>query len=169
MDSGKEEEAFEIQDFTLASDWEKFIYDIELILRKWSVVPSMRVTLVNVNESPLIIQQEIVTLDSLKSSFVLTYFQYNDKSAKNESIFTEREWEQNWYESLSPIYLQSHSISINQLSLFKFIYWFGFKKFILLQPRANSFASTSLTQSHSHLLLSSIQIALSNCQRLPFY
>ena len=172
-----QEGVFEIQDFTIATDLENFIANIEKTLRKWEIQPNLQVSLPcmntkKTNSSPFIVQKEIITFDDYHGSFHLGLYKWNPQEDQysipnQEELYKSlhRQWEEEYFEIINPIYLQTDVSLLAQTNLFKFIHWYNCKEFLLLQPTALSFGNGTLSQSQTHLLLSSLITALNNCQR----
>ena len=160
-----ESKVFEIQDFTIATDWENFIAECEKTLRYWNL--SVDGKQKQTNKQIMRIESQEIIFDDYHGSFILSFYQW--KHAENvKGIHHKhalRHWEENLQEQVEADYLKAHISLLSKSNLYKFIHWFNCKEFLLLQPKSSSFSEVTLNQAQAHLLLSSLAISLSNINR----
>ena len=187
------ENIFEIQDFTIATDWESFIADAEGLMRKWnlddtapaSTFATAATSSPHDSNSSIIHHKAQICFDDFHGNFILSYHQWcpsstspsTTLSSSESSVYSAdakkakkksaqiRDWEKEWMEIAAADYLLADAKLLARRNLFKFLHWFNCKQFLLLQPCPNAFGGVVLTQAQSHLLLSSLVTALNNIQR----
>ncbi|XP_028409071.1 rab3 GTPase-activating protein catalytic subunit-like isoform X2 [Dendronephthya gigantea] len=176
-----ESTVFEITDFTAASEWERFVSQIEEILHKWKVD--------NSNKKPSFLQR------------VRNFSSSSNKEGKSGNLkpipkkITSESKQSNWETLSESVHFSDFCFDITYhstasknerheensgfedglpyavLDMFNMDYdfpprvhclsrWYGLKEFIVLSPSVENAAITS--ESRYHLLLSSVSMALSN-------
>ncbi|XP_022892669.1 rab3 GTPase-activating protein catalytic subunit [Olea europaea var. sylvestris] len=138
-DEGEEEEIARFDDFTLASSWERFISDIEVVCRQW------------LDDGPQnLLVKSAVPMDLSNGLYkVKSEFKYAMKSYCMEYYFqaTNDGKLADWNQALHDL----------QLS-------FGVKEFVVIAPQSAS--GVVLDSPEASKLLSAVAIALSNCTSL---
>ncbi|XP_057303709.1 rab3 GTPase-activating protein catalytic subunit-like isoform X2 [Hydractinia symbiolongicarpus] len=158
----KEPDVFEIDDFTTASDWERFIKSIEEILgpQGWNLdKPVTDTTLKAKPNDEWIIQSE--GLKFANFHFLLMHYKLNN--LKNDAI------QKTPVEGLPQAVIDSFDFEYDFPTRAHCLSrWYGLKDFLILTPSNKDEDIKSL--SRTNLLLSSVGIALSNlkCQ-LPMF
>lgn len=147
-ENNEENQVFEITDFTTATDWEKFIADLEEILRKWNGLaehpPSKNAGDTVVDQSS---QVEFLKFGKVSlTARLFVYHPYSEDNPENEEDLGILK------DIIDPRYDFPHRVHC--------IYrWFGAKRFMVISPLGGEMISSS---EKSKLLLSSAAIAMSN-------
>ncbi|KAJ6251395.1 rab3 gtpase-activating protein catalytic subunit [Anaeramoeba flamelloides] len=149
--SSDQEDPIEINDFTVSTDWEKFISELELTLRKWGFSKDDKVSQI-LNSS----KQQEHTLQFDSQNYLLKYYNCqdrasNEKEKKSFSSGTHRTQEQ--IKNRSNDFLSLETTNIPSL--------FGVSEFLLLQPE-----SEVMSISLATCILSSCIISINSCERI---
>ncbi|XP_046859182.1 rab3 GTPase-activating protein catalytic subunit-like isoform X2 [Xenia sp. Carnegie-2017] len=152
-DDENESSVFEITDFTTASDWERFVCQIEEVLHKWKLDNSKKkASFLQCKYTSWEILSETVHFSDF--CFDLSYHCMKPRSQRRDENSDIEEGLPNAVLDMCDLD-SDFPPRVHCLSR-----WFGLKEFLVLSPSVENAAITS--ESRCHLLLSSISMALSN-------
>eukprot|EP00794_Sanderia_malayensis_P017421 gene17421-19165_t len=151
-------EVFEIEDFTTASEWERFIAKLEEIIRSWHVMDSGQKTrhlAPQVDEPEWLLESKKLLFADF--DFTLSYHKLLSNDFENKK------------QSSNPESCDAHSATTFDMFDIKFDFpsrahciarWYGLKEFFILSPTNPN--DEINTESRVKLLLSSLSISLTN-------
>lgn len=147
-------QVFEIKDYTTASDWERFIAELEETLSQWDLQDQKATyyPLPNGFISSGFWHEKHDTIKFGKVTFDIRYQYLDDSSVRADTSVQVKETP----ECLGDIISTSNDFASKAHCLVR---WYNFRRFITVLPRGDSIIS----EDRVKLILSSASIALANC------
>ncbi|KAI2811299.1 Rab3 GTPase-activating protein catalytic subunit [Blomia tropicalis] len=179
-----EEEVFEINDYSTASEWERFISDLEELLTQWNLASVIDDNISNEDESNVVPKLKTLSINESLSSklfsdphlwiqkkdqlkfgkvaFTLTFYTFKNNVEKESSVSKAEKTSTSrpWYDMNSTIHDWAHSGH-------PLIRYYGLTQFLLLCPLNSETISSEDRIRH---LLGSAAIAMNNINcEVPFF
>lgn len=162
-EAAEEHEIFDINDFTTASDWERFIVQIEEIINEWKLLSTQTDGEINeINDiTKTVWDEKSDTIQFADTSFTITR-NYLTKNLSTQLVYQENESIVKDSTILPPRSMADLLSVANDFkgNIPKLAEWYGLNDFLVIRPtRVND---TISTESKARILLSSASVAINN-------